>query len=348
MDPSKGRDYYCTRKPVAGRKGRELESLLHCVENLFGITRQSFAAAAGRRGGGGGFQGTLFWLPLRQAPSELSGTVYTADRVANLLAAFEAEAPSMLLFLSTIEGVRLFSRDDDETLTSSPRRRGRGRGLGLPPLSETFSVQVALDCLEEVRSERGEFRARLKHEASQPTSAAAAATSLARESFHCVTEVTMETVDRRSDPSSPLVLREKWLVSTFHAGQGREGVSPEMKELCSDLALSYRPCVGVAAPLERPGSGDQGQGQGQGQGQEEGGFRSQVYCFLPLPLDTRSPTGLPVHVHGYFALSQNRRHLKWPSADQLRHRRTLEAPMRWNCLLVEELLPAAYCCMLDR
>ena len=39
-----------------------------------------------------------------------------------------------------------------------------------------------------------------------------------------------------------------------------------------------------------------------------------VFCFLPLSLEQKSSTGLPVHVNGYFSISQNRRHLKWPTA----------------------------------
>ena len=290
MDPFKGENYYCNQKSIVGLKRRELESLLRCTEGLFGITRQSFHQR-------GGFPGTLFWLPLRQIPSELSNTVYTRGRVHHLMAAFKTEAPSMLLFLNAIERVQLFSRDET-----------RGQ-------AETFCVKVADDCLEAVRNERERF----------VTSVKDGGASLPHEGFHCITEVTMETKDH----VNPLVIREKWLVSIFHAGLG--DISREMSELCSDLQLSYRPYVGVAAPLG---------------GQEA--FRSQVYCFLPLPLDTLSPTGLPVHVHGYFALSQNRRHLKWPSADQLSHRETLEAPMRWNCLLVEELLPQAYSFLLKR
>ncbi|RMX40564.1 hypothetical protein pdam_00016575, partial [Pocillopora damicornis] len=33
----------------------------------------------------------------------------------------------------------------------------------------------------------------------------------------------------------------------------------------------------------------------------------RIFCFLPLPPDADSRTGLPVHVHGYFGLTDNRR-----------------------------------------
>jgi hypothetical protein len=62
----------------------------------------------------------------------------------------------------------------------------------------------------------------------------------------------------------------------------------------------------------------------------------QIFCFLPLPLEQGSSTGLSVHVHGYLALEQNRRHVKWPPADQMT---SPDPQCQWNALLVSELLP---------
>jgi sacsin len=63
----------------------------------------------------------------------------------------------------------------------------------------------------------------------------------------------------------------------------------------------------------------------------------QLFCFLPLPLQGQSPTGLSVHVNGYFALDQNRRHLKLPSADQSVE--DLGLHLEWNMRLISELIP---------
>ena len=62
-----------------------------------------------------------------------------------------------------------------------------------------------------------------------------------------------------------------------------------------------------------------------------GGF---AYCFLPM--STTSATGLPVHVHGYFSLSDNRRRVRWPDADD----QSDEA--KWNQHLIEKLIAPSY------
>ena len=59
-----------------------------------------------------------------------------------------------------------------------------------------------------------------------------------------------------------------------------------------------------------------------------------AYCFLPM--STTSTTGLPVHVHGYFSLSDNRRRVRWPDADD----QSDEA--KWNQHLIEKLIAPSY------
>ena len=62
-----------------------------------------------------------------------------------------------------------------------------------------------------------------------------------------------------------------------------------------------------------------------------GGF---AFCFLPMSATTS--TGLPVHVHGYFTLSDNRRRVRWPDADDN------SAEANWNKHLVEHLIAPSY------
>ena len=62
-----------------------------------------------------------------------------------------------------------------------------------------------------------------------------------------------------------------------------------------------------------------------------GGF---AFCFLPMSATTS--TGLPVHIHGYFTLSDNRRRVRWPDADD----NSDEA--NWNKHLVEHLIAPSY------
>ena len=61
----------------------------------------------------------------------------------------------------------------------------------------------------------------------------------------------------------------------------------------------------------------------------------RLFCFLPMPCETTSP--IPIHVNGTFALSDNRRALKWPAAE-----RRNDPQAEWNKLLVEHCLPSCY------
>jgi len=118
--------------------------------------------------------------------------------------------------------------------------------------------------------------------------------------------------------------RLRWIVTQYYAGK-EEGDVAGMK-----ANKKYLPHVGVAVPvlfdakeplcLVEP--------------------RGHIFCFLPLPLEQKSPTGLRVHIHGSFAIDQNRRHLKWPAADQVRSQLT-DADLIWNQFLVKHLLPKA-------
>ncbi|CAH1252746.1 SACS [Branchiostoma lanceolatum] len=109
-------------------------------------------------------------------------------------------------------------------------------------------------------------------------------------------------------------LTRDWLVTSYVKGRG---ISEEARSLSEELSLL--PWVGVAMPLT-------------GEGKLDG----RTFCCLPLPAGHES-TGLPVHVHGFFGVSDNRRSLKWTGTDQ-----KSDSAARWNEVLVREILPAAY------
>ncbi|XP_033107454.1 sacsin-like, partial [Anneissia japonica] len=52
--------------------------------------------------------------------------------------------------------------------------------------------------------------------------------------------------------------------------------------------------------------------------------KGRTFCFLPLPPE-ESATCLPVHVNGAFAVSPDRRSIKWPSEDRIEDNSAL-----WN------------------
>ena len=113
-------------------------------------------------------------------------------------------------------------------------------------------------------------------------------------------------------------VENKWLV--YHQVDARNST---LKKLSLELGLL--PWVAFATPVNavtlqalssRPG---------------------RIFCFLPLPPDADSKTGLPVHVHGYFGLTDNRRGLKWPGLDCQD-----DPTAEWNVSLVQHVASEAY------
>ncbi|XP_046575220.1 sacsin-like isoform X2 [Haliotis rubra] len=177
-----------------------------------------------------------------------------------------------------------------------------------------FSLQLSQDCLQHVRAEKKDFMRKVKEVQGEiPTS------SLQSELI-----VTVETQDVAETKLSKLS-SQNWIVINFYKGGS---MTESFRDLCHDTSLSYSPFVGLAVPL-----GQQCEGH--------------VFCFLPLPLQRNSPTGLQVHVNGFFALNQNRRHVKWPTADQLQNQAHTDKAMEWNKCLVSEVLPEVYRSLID-
>eukprot|EP00079_Xenopus_tropicalis_P015003 XP_004912121.1 PREDICTED: sacsin isoform X1 [Xenopus tropicalis] len=113
-----------------------------------------------------------------------------------------------------------------------------------------------------------------------------------------------------------------WLVCN---GVGGRGICSELDCLADDL--KFVPAIGIAMPLCSNGA-------------EKGAvleFSGRAFCFLPLPPGEESKTGLPVHISGFFGLTDNRRSIKWRELDQWRDPAAL-----WNELLVKNVVPKAY------
>jgi len=117
----------------------------------------------------------------------------------------------------------------------------------------------------------------------------------------------------------------KWIISQYYAGNSEMDSAQDISD-----SLVLLPWVGVALKIqENPGTSSYLSKP-----------KGHIFCFLPLPLEETSPTGLRVHVHGYFAVDSNRRHLKWPTADQNINQLTDKA-LIWNVFLVNKLLVKA-------
>ncbi|KAM9321383.1 sacsin isoform 3-T3 [Gastrophryne carolinensis] len=113
-----------------------------------------------------------------------------------------------------------------------------------------------------------------------------------------------------------------WLVCNSVGGRG---ICNELDCLADDL--KFVPAIGIAMPLWSNGD-EKG---------AESEFVGRAFCFLPLPPGDESKTGLPVHISGFFGLTDNRRSIKWRELDQWRDPAAL-----WNELLVKNVVPKAY------
>ncbi|XP_063961226.1 sacsin-like [Lytechinus pictus] len=79
--------------------------------------------------------------------------------------------------------------------------------------------------------------------------------------------------------------------------------------------------VAARLPETREGNSDKGRE----------GINGKAFCFLPLPIET----GLPVHVHGYFALDhESRRHL-WDGSKT-------DEQTKWNLYITQRVIAPAY------
>lgn len=113
-----------------------------------------------------------------------------------------------------------------------------------------------------------------------------------------------------------------WQLVNYFVGNS---ATTDFQKLIQDKSLGYSPHVAVATPLRR----------------QINEFEGHVFCFLPLPREGSRFTGLPVHVHGCFALSQNRHHLKWET-DEQQGKNIDDKSILWNKFLIKEALPRAY------
>lgn len=178
-----------------------------------------------------------------------------------------------------------------------------------------FKVQISQSCLADVRQKRQEFLVNAKSSQWKP------------EALTTTYPITIETI--KNDGHRDVKKSYSWLVTNYYSGGH---VSAMFRKLYQDNDLSYPPWVGVAMPLSQVGIS-----QEELDTQQEG----HVFCFLPLPSDQRIPTGLPIHVNGFFALEQNRKSIKWPNINQRRDD-LMDKRLLWNQCLLREAIPFAY------
>ena len=163
-----------------------------------------------------------------------------------------------------------------------------------------FSVQVKEDCLANVRGKKQAFIQRIDD------------IYVGKISGDAVMDVFLTVQELGHDSGAQ---DHGWVVCNYFSTRNLR-----LQHLASRLKLA--PWMGVACPVTLQDSKAL---------EKEGG---RIYCFLPLPPDVH--TGLPVHIHGAFGLTDNRRGLKWPGPE------CRDDAAEWNELLVEQVGSVAY------
>lgn len=250
----------------------------------------------------GGFQGTLFRFPLRAEPSELSSTVYNKERVLGLFKSFMNEAKHTLLFLKNITKVEFFIRH-------SGAKMEKCHEVCVDQSTLTGSRQNSVDKMKEAMTSL------IQNDDAYWNNDATVI------SYPLQIKMTTENQTNTSN----------WFITERLAG--RE-ISPKFKKLVREQEFSCVPLVGIAIPLHEYRANTMEPIENKA-----ARANGQLFCFLPLPFEKTSNTGLPVHINGYFSVSQDRRHLQWPSIGQDIDR---DKAVLWNHCLLTEMIPQAY------
>ena len=172
-----------------------------------------------------------------------------------------------------------------------------------------FRVKISDDSLQLARSKRKEFYAKVEP------------------GKHMLKPVTVTYPLTIETEMNGEFQRHSFLVTSYCCG-GQ--ISVQFEKLLEDTDLGYLPSVAVAMALP------------SGINPETPDISGHVFCALPLPVQKKNMTGLPVHVNGFFALSQNRCHIKTPNANQENREKLTDKSLLWNLCLLEEAVPSAY------
>ena len=268
------------------------------------------------------YNGTLFRFPFRnnEFHSEIiSDVMYTHEKALDLYDSLAQEAQQMLLFLNHVTDVELYD--------------GNPCALGQPLLHITVDSH-------EVQGSRAWYKS--------------ACAAFSRNQGHADTYLNKctVTVEGQLAEKAGTVGTSSWLMCSTIGVKDRQVV-----ELASKLKVI--PWVGLAAPLSPAIAVGDVHLQNEACLQVNcASVENQVsravlryhksigwndprstlsnngfaFCFLPMS----TSTGLPVHIHGYFTLSANRRIVRWPATDD----NSDEA--NWNKHLVEHLIAPSY------
>ena len=289
-----------------------------CFSGLFGLSPTTTT-----------YRATLFRFPLRQTASEISSNLYTPQKVReNLFESFKVEASLLLIFLKNVVKVSLYEYQEEP-------------GNSYPVMSFLFGIEAKEAHSKSLQSERKYFQTLAQNFSEQSPQAGVQ-----------VLATTFVEKERDEDGGN----EHHWLVvNTLGSDHSK------LLSLCSELKVL--PWVGLAVQFPTEFALHDCHSECLVTNDASSLVRilselqpvleaaqvsipwcdhtaphtgGQAFCFLPLP----GRISLPVHVHGYFAVADNRRSIEWPQHDEKGSR------AEWNKLLLNQLVAPAYALLL--
>ena len=286
-----------------------------CLHGVFGMTADT-----------GNYDSTLFRFPLRPKNSNSKiapDGYYTTDKVRdNLFLSLQTEAPILLLFLKHILKVSMYEwREDSQE-----------------PVC-TFSVQIS----DNVTQDRKKCTSLAEAYTNSSVKVSAVLTSatttchshVKEESKHhhwlILNSIGSDLADLRLRADKTNVL--PWVGIAAQAPMKfnfEEQIVLDNLGRVSDVKSIERVLLTVQNLLRKCAC------EGQAPAPVDSNPAGQAFCFLPLP----GNISLPVNIHGYFAVADNRRSIKWPSHDEK------GAEAKWNEILLHKLISPLYTLLL--
>ena len=236
------------------------------------------------------YKATLFRFPLRKpdANSEISSNSYSPQQVKNFLfTSFIKEAPIILLFLKHVQEIGLYDGErlvykvsihpNHIRMVESERKALIELGLSNPKDSSLRLYSMSIVAYDACVGSRSEYHWLIMN--------------MIGSSFGNVNELSKKLVILPwvgiAAPLPRILHINDISLPNFNISQ-LAGILQHIQAKLKSHMISLPWCDGV-------------------QGHTDG----HAFCFLPLP----NITYLPVNIHGYFAVGDNRRSIEWPASD---------------------------------
>ena len=258
------------------------------------------------------FQGTLFRFPFRTKLGEISDKIYSREELRNIICSFRESSSGLLLFTQNVQKVSFMEISQNSVGQETSQL-----------LFEVSKETVSIDQSVEKSKKKSTFL----------------------ESCAKWTKKNIEERDGKAPPKQSEVVTISGTLSDKNGTQLHEKRSWLLTSClgtgdCFQLATSEEgkkqgllSASGIAAKISASND-DEGVPKPEA-------VPGEVFCFLPLSI----PTGLPVHVNGYFAVTSNRRGIWESNTAETGRFQPLE--VRWNRSLMNDALSQAYIQLLE-